>query len=247
MVEHGEGGYDHPRSNMSNTDCMVEPARQDVEAVNDELARRHPIDDYYDRSIFPIRWIEKRRLAIIRSFVDERDGMRIAEVGSGGGHVLRMFRSSKLTAIDVSNVFLDTARKNLRGYDVEFIKGEVDKLPVLPTGFDRVICTEVLEHTLDPQAILATIVRMLAPGGRAVITVPHDPLIMKLKTMVRRSPAGWVLREKINWGGDHLHLHQWTPSSFRQLLSRNYHVLEAAAAPSAVLPIRLCYLCAPKR
>lgn len=224
-----------------------EPARDDVEERNDSRARRSPIDDYYARSILPIRWTEGRRLTVIRDFVAEREGMRIAEVGSGGGHVLRMFRRSKLTAIDVSDVFLDTARKNLRGYDVTFIKGEIDKLVPLPTGFDRVICTEVLEHTLDPRAILAAIVRMLAPGGRAVITVPNDPLILRLKTMVRITPVGWAMGERVNWGGDHLPLHQWTPSGFRELLAEHFHVLAYRAAPSAALPIRAGFLCAPKR
>lgn len=217
----------------------------DVETINDRLARDYPIDDYYERSPLPIRMIERGRLSIIRQFVGEREGMRIAEVGSGGGHVLRMFRRSKLCAIDVSSVFLDTARRNLAGYDVTFIKGEVDKLDPLPSGFDRVICTEVLEHTVDPEAILRTIAKMLAPGGRAVITVPNDPLIKGLKTVVRYSPVGWVLRNRIEWGGDHLHIHQWTPSQFRVLLARTFRVLEQRCAPSNALPIRACYLCEP--
>ena len=40
---------------------------------------------------------------------------------------------ARLTAIDVSTVFLETARRNLAGYDVRFVKGEVDKLD-LPAG-----------------------------------------------------------------------------------------------------------------
>ena len=46
----------------------------DVEALNDHLARNYPIDDYYDRSILPIRLIESGRLAIIRDFVGDRSG-----------------------------------------------------------------------------------------------------------------------------------------------------------------------------
>lgn len=232
---------------MNTSEDPSELPLNDVEALNDHLARNYSIDDYYERSILPIRVIESKRLAIIREFVGEREGMRIAEVGSGGGHVLRMFKKSKLTAIDVSDVFLDTARKNLSGYDVTFVKGEIDKLDPLPTGFDRVICTEVLEHTLDPRAILAAITKMLAPGGRAVITVPNDPLIMRLKTLVRLTPVGWALRKRINWGGDHLHLHQWTPSQFKKILSEQFHVLQYEAAPSSLAPIRACFLCAPKQ
>lgn len=233
-------------SSRMDQERSAEPALDDVEALNDHLARNYPIDDYYEKSILPIRVIEGRRLAIIREFVGEKAGMRIAEVGSGGGHVLRMFRRSKLTAIDVSSVFLDTARKNLAGCDVTFIKGEIDKMDPLPTGFDRVICTEVLEHTIDPRSVLAAIGRMLAPGGRAVITVPNDPLINRLKMAVRVTPIGWALRKRINWGGDHLHLHQWTPAEFRDLLEERFQVLRQRSAPSSVLPIRACFLCAAK-
>lgn len=231
--------------NMTS-DTSGQPGAQDVEAINDRLAREYSIDDYYTRSPLPIRVIEQRRLTIIREMVQEREGMRIAEVGSGGGHVLRMFRRSKLCAIDVSTVFLDTAKRNLRGYDVTFVKGEIDKMDPVPTGFDRVICTEVLEHTVDPQAVLGAIARMLAPGGRAVITVPNDPLINRLKSVVRRSPVGWALGNRIEWGGDHLHIHQWTPSAFRTFLERTFRVLEQRSAPHDALPIRACFLCEPR-
>ena len=121
-----------------------------VAAPHDRLAREHPIDDYYARSPLPVRLIERERLAIIREMMGEVRGLEIAEIGSGGGHVLRMFPGAKITAIDVSDIYLDTARKNLAGYDARFVKGEVDKLDLPANGFDRIICTEVLEHTVDP-------------------------------------------------------------------------------------------------
>lgn len=218
----------------------------DVEAVNDALAREHPIDDYYARSILPIRLIEQRRLAIIRAMVGETAGLDVAEIGSGGGHVLAMFPKARLTAFDVSDVFLDTARKNLEGLDVRFVKGEIDKLDVAPASFDRLICTEVLEHCVDPSAILAAMARALRPNGVAVVTVPNDPLILGLKSLVRRTPVGWVLRGRIDWGGDAHHLHRWTPPEFRALLSRHFRVTEAEAAPFDRLPIRACFRCEPR-
>ena len=218
----------------------------EVEAFNDRLAREHPIDDYYERSLLPIRLIEKRRLAIIKDMVGPTGGLDVAEIGSGGGHVLRMFRDARLTAIDVSDVFLDTARKNLAGYHAQFIKGEVDKLDLPPSSFDRIICTEVLEHTKEPEAILGAIARLLRPSGIAVITVPNDPLILKLKGIVRRTPVGWLLRERLNWGGDEYHLHVWTPEEFERLLARHLRVIGRAAAPFDRIPIRACFRCAPR-
>jgi ubiquinone/menaquinone biosynthesis C-methylase UbiE len=92
-----------------------------------------------------------------------------------------MFPGADLTAIDVSDVYLATARKNLAGYRVTYLKGELPSLGLPPASFDRVVCTEVLEHTVDPEAILAEIRRVLRPGGWGVVTVPNDPLIDRLR------------------------------------------------------------------
>ena len=215
----------------------------DVQELNDRLAREHPINDYYARSPLPIQLIEQKRLAIIRDMVGVSDGLSVAEVGSGGGHVLRMFPRARLTAIDVSQVFLDTARENLAGYDVTFVKGEVDKLDLPDESFDRIICTEVLEHTKDPEAILATLARLLRKSGAAVITVPNDPLIDGLKAFVKKTPVGWVLGNRIQWGGDIYHLHKWKPNEFRALLERHFRVTEQRSAPHDLLPIRACFRC----
>jgi 2-polyprenyl-3-methyl-5-hydroxy-6-metoxy-1,4-benzoquinol methylase len=219
------------------------PAAIDVEALNDKLAREHPIDAYYERSPLPIRVIEARRLAIIRRMIGTADGLDLAEVGSGGGHVLRMFPRARITAIDVSDVFLDTARKNLAGYDARFLKGQVDKMDLPDRSFDRIICTEVLEHTENPRAILGAIARLLRPEGVAVITVPNDPLILRLKGIVKRTPVGWALRGRIHWGGDEYHLHQWTPREFERLLEEFFRVTEGESAPTDLLPIRACFRC----
>src|SRR6188768_4220631 len=113
----------------------IDPTSGSAEAINDRLAIEHPIDDYYAKSIWPIRVIEQARLRIIREMVGPVTNLNLLEVGSGGGHVLRMFRDARLTAVDVSGKFLETARKNLRGYDCQFIKGAIDQLGLPAASF----------------------------------------------------------------------------------------------------------------
>ena len=225
------------------TRSTLRQSSEEVAALNDRLAREHSIDDYYERSLFIVRAIEQRRLAIIRKMVGPPAGLRILEVGSGGGHVLRMFPEARLTAVDVSEVFLDTAKRNLKGYDVEFHLGELGDLDLPQASYDRVICTEVLEHTRAPDEILSQIRRLLKPEGRAVITVPVDPLIDGLKKVVRLTPAGWLLRHRINWGGDEYHLHRWWPRQFERLLGRDFIVQDREASPVNWFPLRACFAC----
>jgi 2-polyprenyl-3-methyl-5-hydroxy-6-metoxy-1,4-benzoquinol methylase len=183
---------------------------------------------------------------IIRQFVGDVTDLDVAEVGSGGGHVLRMFPHARLTAFDVSTAYLGVARQNLTGYDVRFVHGEIDKLRLPVASFDRIICTEVLEHTLDPDAVLAAIADLLRPDGVAVVTVPNDPLILRAKKAVHLTPLGWALRHRIDWGGDAYHLHRWTPAAFERVLARHLVVTDRRSAPFGLLPVRACFRCVPR-
>ena len=218
-----------------------------VEQLNDAFAREHDIDDYYARSGPVIRWIEGRRLAWIRRMVSAKPTDRILEVGCGGGHVLRLFPQSDLTGVDVSGEMLAKARRNLAGYRVNLLKGELDQLNLPETSFDKIICTEVLEHVVDPPAILRRIRRLIKPDGRVVVTFPNDHLVNRVKGLIR---AVGLTRlppfRRIAWGGDHYHLHVWRVQEMCELLSRDFTVKHVRSVPFRIFPIRCCFECTPR-
>lgn len=49
---------------------------------------------------------------------------------------------------------------------------DLNAIPVSDARFDRVICTQVLEHVPDPMAVLRELHRVLKPGGLAFFTMP---------------------------------------------------------------------------
>ncbi|MDO8632365.1 MAG: class I SAM-dependent methyltransferase [Phycisphaerales bacterium] len=220
------------------------PVISDVEQWNDEFAREYDIDEYYARSGFLIRWIERIRLRCIRELLDARPDDRVLEVGCGGGHVLRMFPQCNLTGVDVSGEMLAKARRNLDGYPVRLLKGELAALDLPEHSFDRIICTEVLEHVVDPDALLAEMRRLLAPDGRIVVTFPNDAVVNRIKALIRATGLTILPPfRRISWGGDQYHLHVWRVGEMRELLARCFNVAGVRFAPSRVLPVRCCFAC----
>ena len=53
--------------------------------------------------------------------------------------------------------------------------GSLLDVPFEDASFDLVQCTQVLEHIEDHERAASELVRVLKPGGHALITVPHPP------------------------------------------------------------------------
>jgi len=66
---------------------------------------------------------------------------------------------------------VDRARGRLRG-DIAFVVADAQTLPFADSSFDKVMCTEVLEHVPDDVAALQELSRVLKPSGKLVLSVP---------------------------------------------------------------------------
>lgn len=116
---------------------------------------------------------------------DLRDGDKILDLGCGvGRHVITTYTLKNVQAIgvDLSLDDLLTANERFQG---EFMEpDQTDKsfglsvadalsLPFADDSFDKIICSEVLEHIPDYRSALAEIRRVLKPGGILAASVPR--------------------------------------------------------------------------
>jgi SAM-dependent methyltransferase len=88
----------------------------------------------------------------------ERDGgpRRILDVGCGVKPYEPLFRPyAAYVGVDVGNPAAD-------------LEGSAEDLPVEDASFDLVLCTQTLEHCLDPAAAVRELRRAVAPGGRVL-------------------------------------------------------------------------------
>ena len=109
---------------------------------------------------------------------DLHPGERVLDLGSGGGidvllSAKRVGPTGRAIGLDMTDEMLTLARRNAAeaGADnVEFLKGQIEAIPLPAESVDVVISNCVVNLAADKPSVLREIARVLRPGGRIGIT-----------------------------------------------------------------------------
>jgi arsenite methyltransferase len=109
---------------------------------------------------------------------DLREGEVVLDLGSGGGidvllSARRVGESGKAYGLDVTDEMLDLANRNAAESgtaNVEFLKGEIEAIPLPDESVDVVISNCVINLSTDKPAVIAETFRVLRPGGRVGVS-----------------------------------------------------------------------------
>jgi SAM-dependent methyltransferase len=100
-------------------------------------------------------------------------GARVVDLGCGSGvftNVLKQ-RGYVCTGVDLSPKLIALARSKYAGID--FIEGDIEKLPFVDASFDGVLLSGVVHHLPELSLCAAEVFRILRPGGKFVAFDPN--------------------------------------------------------------------------
>jgi SAM-dependent methyltransferase len=125
-------------------------------------------------------------------------GEVVLDLGSGGGidvllSACRVGPTGKAYGLDMTDEMLELARENQRragAVNAEFLKGELENVPLPDGAVDVVISNCVINLSTDKRRALAEAFRVLRPGGR--FAVSDIVLASELPERVRRSVEAWT-------------------------------------------------------
>ena len=125
-------------------------------------------------------------------------GQTVVDLGSGAGFDAFLAaplvgEKGKVIGIDLSDEMLSLARKNARkgGYkNVEFIKGDIEQLPLENEIADHIISNCVINLSLNKRAVYQEAYRVLKYGGR--LSISDIVLEKELPDFVKNSLAGHI-------------------------------------------------------
>jgi 2-polyprenyl-3-methyl-5-hydroxy-6-metoxy-1,4-benzoquinol methylase len=105
-------------------------------------------------------------------------------------------RMQRVVGVDIDESAIAYARANFSDPRLDYVRADATTFDAEP--FDAIVSFETIEHVPDPESVIDNFVRLLAPGGLLIASVPVTP-------SVDVNP---------------FHLHDFTPSSFRRMFVR---------------------------
>jgi arsenite methyltransferase len=107
-----------------------------------------------------------------------RAGETVLDLGSGGGidvllSAKRVGPTGRAYGLDMTDEMLDLARRNAReagATNVEFLKGDIEDVPLPDGSVDVVISNCVINLSEDKPSVLREMFRVLRPGGRVGVS-----------------------------------------------------------------------------
>ncbi len=132
------------------------------------------------------------------ALIDLRPGDTVLDLGSGGGidvllSARRVGPTGKAYGLDMTDDMLALARENQKQSgltNVEFLKGEIENIPLPDNSVDVIISNCVINLSADKDRVLHEAFRVLKPGGRFAVS---DVVVRgTVPDAVRQSMLLWV-------------------------------------------------------
>ena len=193
-------------------------SRKKLEKVWQEV----PVD-YYQQSvrknILQRRWHQgrlKATLDFLKTFKDiHNQKVRLLDVGCASGwfisEICSYYPHLKCSGVDVYQKAIEYAKKSYP--HISFFHNDAHHLPFQKNSFDIVICTNVLEHVVNPREVMKEIKRVVKRSGIVIIGMDSENLLFSFVWWLWKKFKGKIWAEA--------HLHKFRPRDldklFRQL------------------------------
>ncbi len=215
---------------------------KNFESWNEKMAKKHNPEKYHKSSNFIIRFIEKKRVARIIEYLNLKNNNKIIEIGCGTGSIMQKIKKGReIWGVDLSNFMLEMSQKKKYYLPTRFIKGNVENLPeeVINCKFDKIYCSEVLEHVKNPINVLKEIKKISKNSSIIVISIPNEKLINNIKIILQKLKLFTLFFPNISKKmDDEWHLHSFNLGKLRIIVDQDYIIKNIQGIPYNWLPLR---------
>lgn len=212
---------------------------------NEAMAKKYDPELFFNHPNIVIRYIENKRIKNIISYLKPSKDDIILDVGCGTGKIDENINVGKIVGIDISDFLL--RKSNLK----EKLKAKAEETPFKDYSLSKIICSEVLEHTIEPEVVLVEMRRILKDKGKLVVSIPNERNINFVKKIYfnffhrdRKNTVtnGYRITQKMD---DEWHLHSFNLTMFKRIALDKFIIKKVKYLPFRLFPLRYVIVCKP--
>lgn len=172
--------------------------------------------DYYDRGIqnnlLQKMWHTRKLTQILKLLPkNTASNFKVLDVGCSSAmltaEIAKALPKSQVTGLDSYKAAIDLAKSKYP--DINFTVADAHDMPFKNQTFDLLVCTETLEHVIDPKGVLEEIKRVIKKDGTLIISMDSGSLLFRIIWNLWTKSKGKVWQDA--------HLHEFTAKLLEDL------------------------------
>lgn len=174
--------------------------------------------DYYNKLNYGQKLWHEWKWLIIKHLITQNHKRpnKILEVGCSNGHlagfIASLYPKASVVGIDVYEDAIKLARRSYP--KIKFKIADAHRLPFRDNSFDLIVCSETIEHVLNPKKVLYEISRVMKKDGEALVEMDSgSPMFRFIWYFWTNFGKGRVWK--------YAHLHPFTARELENLISAN--------------------------
>jgi 2-polyprenyl-3-methyl-5-hydroxy-6-metoxy-1,4-benzoquinol methylase len=190
---------------------------------NDQMYKKTPTPYDGFAGVF-----EKSRVKKILNLAEIHFNESVLEIGCESGNLLsQIFNAKRIVGLDISELALKDAYEKCNKTPVELFKHDAtEPLPFDRGEFDVIICSEVLEHVVDPKKVLNNIQNISTNKTRILVSIPLELINISIKKVLKIFGLMNILFPNIPQGASDWHLHNFSKKMLHNLIDEKFIILD---------------------
>jgi len=157
-----------------------------VRVKAEDVKRYYLNGEFYDWVTQPKQFEKifhsKREKAAVMLIERYCKGSIALDIGCGTGLITRHLRSNLIIGLDINKWNLKRAKMHFK--QIEAVVGDAENLPIRSKSINIILYTETLEHIPNPRDAISEAVRVLAPKGKIIGSVPCKNPVWKFRKVL---------------------------------------------------------------
>ncbi len=215
---------------------------------NEEMYSRFPTKNAYENKSFIVRFIEEKRVKTVLNFADIQNSDKVIEIGCEGGYLLKkMLFAQEIIGLDIARNALEDAKRDIKSDKVKLVCADASNVPFEDFYFDKVICSQTLEHLGNPEKVIAEMFRIVKPGGAIIVSVPNERVLIILKKFFVKIGLFNLLFPNLEPRGSSWHIQVFSKRKICQLLKKYFIIQRFKYVPVSFIGPEMVIRCSPKQ